>query len=201
VAIGDEAIRSENVRNHLYHLSWFCALASLGAAVGCGSSSSATGGAAGGPSMEELTAKLQSKQAAATSTPATATNPSAGDAGGEPARVSNGDGPIAKEASDRGPLQSRPGTYAHALASSNRNMRTMLDDVAWQKSVQLFEAEKGYKPRTTQEFMERVRSEGTPLPIIEPGTMYYYVPNEGQFGQLYQVPLGSDVPGVPPPGR
>jgi hypothetical protein len=156
--------------------------------------------------MEELTAKLQGKPATATAAPApdataAASNQTASDADSEPARVPNGDGPIAKQASDRGPLQSRPGTYGHALASSNRNMRTMLDDVSWKKSVQLFEAEKGYKPRTTQEFMERVQSEGTPLPHIEPGTMYYYVPDEGQFGQLYQVPIGSDVPGVPPPGR
>jgi hypothetical protein len=91
--------------------------------------------------------------------------------------------------------------YVGAIASANRNVRQRLDSVAWQKSVQLFEAEKGYKPRTTEEFLERVRSEGTPIPEIPPGHTYLYVPEEGQFGELYQVLIGETPSDAPAAGK
>jgi hypothetical protein len=186
-----------------------CSAAALVAIAGCDSST--TSASASGPSMEDLAAKLQGKPPEAAAAPAAAPAPGA-DAvasdksatpptGDERAASTSVVPPDAKVASDRGPVKSRPGTYFGAISAANRNIRTRLDDLPWKESVKLFEAEKGYKPRNTQEFLERVRGEGTPLPDIDPGTTYLYVPDEGQFGELYAVPIDEAPAGTPPNGR
>lgn len=95
--------------------------------------------------------------------------------------------PGSKRAGERPPVRS--GGYVGAIARANRNIRTRLDDLPWKKSVQLFEAEMGHKPRDTKEFLERINRERTPLPDIPDGFTYLYLPDEGQFGELWQVPV------------
>jgi hypothetical protein len=97
-------------------------------------------------------------------------------------------------------LQSNPNTYWGAIASANRSVRQRVTDFSWQTSMKLFKAENERLPRDTKEFMERIRGEGTPLPDLPDGYTYLYVPDEGQFGELYQVPL-EDAPKDEPPGR
>ena len=129
--------------------------------------------------MEELAAKLQGKKPEA---PAAVADPSAeAAAGGAPAAAGGRETEAAavnaavndravpedaKKASERAPLKSNPSTYLGAISAANRNVRLMADDLPWKKSVQLFEAEQGRKPRDTKEFLDRVRSEGTKLPDI-----------------------------------
>jgi hypothetical protein len=176
------------------------------AAVGCGSS--------GGSDLESmpetellsdvLTQPAQALPAAAVSQGGVAAdgNTGTGVAAAPVARPAENAAvpPGSRPASERPALRSDPNTYLGAIAAANRNIRTRLDDLPWKKSVELYQAEKGYKPRNTKDFLERVRSEGTPLPEIPPGYTYLYVPDEGQFGELYQVPL-EDAPKDEPPGR
>lgn len=79
------------------------------------------------------------------------------------------------------------GSYMGAIMAGNRSIRNRLDDFAWKKSVQFYQATNGNLPRNTQEFLTLVQSEGTPLPEIEEGHVYEYDPSEGQFGTLYEV--------------
>lgn len=179
----------------------------LVAMTGC--DSSATGGSAGGPSMEQLAAKLPGK----TDTPAAtaaADASTAGQVANDESMSAAGRGaaaadpsvvpPDAKKASDRGPVASRSGTYLGAISAANRNIRNRLDDLPWKDSVRLFQAEMGYKPKDTKEFMERINRDGVQLPDIPAGTTYLYVPDDGQFGELYQVPI-DEGKGETPPGR
>jgi hypothetical protein len=181
----------------------------LAVSFGCGSPSS---GGSGGQnvSMEELTKQLQKQSGAAAPKPATPMTPATPAAPANAVaegRTEQGaietatvDVPAdAKKASDKGPQRTQGG-YMGAVIGANRNIREALSDVSWQKSVQLYEASNGHKPRNTQEFLELVRGEGTPLPEIPQGMTYLYVPEEGQFGQLYQVPAGQ-TGSEPSPGR
>jgi hypothetical protein len=161
---------------------------------------------AGGPSIEELAAKMQGKKpeaAPTASAPQTAANPAENTDSRAPvaaAPTKTGEVNYTTTASDRGPAATQGG-YGGAIIAANRTMRTALDDIAWKKSVQLFEAEHGRKPRDTKEFLERVKGEGTPLPGVPDGFTYHYIPDEGQFGQLYQVPIEKDSEATPPSGR
>jgi hypothetical protein len=155
-------------------------------AAGCESSVD-TGGA--GPTVEQLTAEMQkSKKEAAPAAAAETETDDVAASRAEPA--------IAQKASDRPQLQTQGG-YAGAVFGASRSIRITADDLAWKKSVQLFEAEHGRKPKDTEEFMERIKREGTPLPDIEPGTKYFYNPQEGQFGELYQVPIDAPAGEAP----
>lgn len=195
-----------NVRNRILVCSFVATAFCVSA--GCDTSTS-TGASGGGQSMEELAAKLQGKKPAAAapaSAPAAeaeANNNAAAPTGRETAATAPA-GTVpddAKKASERAPLKSNPSTYLGAISSANRNIRTMLDDVSWKKSVELFEAEHGRKPRDTKEFLERVRGEGTPLPQIARDHTYLYVPEEGQFGELYSVPIDQAPTTEQSPGR
>jgi hypothetical protein len=91
------------------------------------------------------------------------------------------------------------GGYYGAIAAANRSVRDRLDDIAWKKSVQLYQATNGRLPKNTEEFLNLVQSEGTPLPPIEEGNKYEYDPSEGQFGTLYEVaPATPSTPAAPP---
>jgi hypothetical protein len=79
------------------------------------------------------------------------------------------------------------GSYMGAIMAANRSIRNRLDDIAWKKSVQFYEATNGHLPKNTEEFLNLVQSEGTPLPEIDEGLEYEYDPSEGQFGTLYEV--------------
>jgi hypothetical protein len=154
--------------------------------VGCGSPATSTDD---NVSVAELTARMDNKPEPAKPTPAATPQPAREEPASQSAELNTSAGeattlsPDARPASERPQVQSRG--YFGAISSANRNIRQRMDDVAWQKSVQLFEAEMGRKPRNTEEFLERVRREGTPLPEIPPGYRYVYVPEEGQFGELY----------------
>jgi hypothetical protein len=181
----------------------------LALAVFVGCDSSTTGSDAGGQSMEQLAAKLQGKTdspapvdaAPAPSRDEVAANETTDAAGQGAAAGPNAVPAGAKQASDRGPVRSRSGTYFGAISSANRNIRNRLDDLPWKDSVRLFQAEMGYKPRNTKEFMERIERDGVRLPDIPPDSTYLYVPEDGQFGELYQVPIDQGQGGAPPTGR
>jgi hypothetical protein len=90
------------------------------------------------------------------------------------------------------------GGYYGAIAAAHRSIRDRLDDIAWKKSVQFYQATNGNLPRNTEEFLKLVQSEGTPLPEIEEGNEYEYDPSEGQFGTLYEVsPPPPSAPATP----
>jgi hypothetical protein len=171
-------------------------------AVGCDSASDSAGGGKS-VSMTELADKLNPQAKPSVPASAAAAPPATPEVAGrgrpEPDAMSQAP-PDAKKASDKGPVHTQGG-YAGAIVAANRNIRERLSDVAWKKSVELFAAEKGYKPRDTKEFLERVRSEGTPLPEIPMGFTYLYVPNEGQFGELYQVPIEDTQSQQPSAGK
>ena len=183
----------------------------LAMSVGCGGPSSG-GGSGSNVSVEDLAKQLQGKSpsaaAAKSSSPAPAASTPAeqpaasreGEAERDPRQAASTEVPSdAKRASDKGPQRTQGG-YMGAVIGANRNIREVLSDVSWQKSVQLYEASNGRKPRNTEEFLSLVRGEGTPLPEIPQGMTYLYVPEEGQFGQLYQVPA-DQTGSEPSPGR
>jgi hypothetical protein len=176
---------------------WLTLLSGLSFATGC--ESSVDSGGSSGPTVEQIASRQ--KETSNEATPAAASpSEQAAARGNAPAATGSSEPAIAQKASDRPPLQTQGG-YAGAVFGANRTIRIMADDLAWKKSVQLFEAEHGRKPKDTQEFMDRIRSEGTPLPSIEPGTKYLYMPNEGQFGELYQVPIDAPAGDVPAGGN
>jgi hypothetical protein len=179
------------------YVVWLTLLSGLPLATGC--ESSVESGGSSGPTVEQIAARQ--KETSKEATPAAATpSEQAATRGDVPAETGSSEPAIAQKASDRPPLQTQGG-YAGAVFGANRTIRIMADDLAWKKSVQLFEAEHGRKPKDTQEFMERIRSEGTPLPSIEPGTKYLDMPDEGQFGELYQVPADAPEGVVPASGN
>jgi hypothetical protein len=182
--------------------AWLVVLFIFACVGGCESSNDT--GADAGPTIEQLTAQSQAKNKEASSTDGTTadekTTSSTDSRTDATAQSGNAEPAIAQKASERPPQRSSSGTYAGAVFGASRSIRIAADDLAWKKSVQLFEAEHGRKPKDTKEFMERIKSEGTRLPDIEPGTEYFYQPAEGQFGELYQVPIGetpSDAPSSP----
>lgn len=185
---------------HIDRWVWIALLSAM--TMGCGSSSN-SGSGGQNVSVEELAKQLQGNSPApAPKPPAPTIAATSRESAEQPAvetRSSEEVPPDAKRASDKGPPRTQGG-YMGAVIGANRNIREALSDVSWQKSVQLYEASNGYKPRNTQEFLELVRGEGTPLPEIPQGMAYLYVPEEGQFGQLYQVPA-DQASGDTPPGR
>ncbi len=189
---------------HVTFAWFFVAVLSV---VGCESSSDSGGG--GNMSMQELSAKIEGKPAAAEAASATTASPAssetpapAGAATTEPATQVAADANTipadAKRASDQG-VQHTQGGYMGAVIGANRSIRQRVADLSWQKSVQLYEATNGHKPRNTQEFVEHMRGERTPLPELEPGYTYLYIPDEGQFGELYSVPI-NEAPAGPTQG-
>jgi hypothetical protein len=179
--------------------AWLVVLSILACAGGCESSTDS--GPDAGPTIEQLTAQSQAKNKEASPTDGSNSDEKAASGPDSPqdatAQAGSAEPAIAQKASERPPQRSSSGTYAGAVFGASRSIRIAADDLAWKKSVQLFEAEHGRKPKDTKEFMERIKSEGTPLPDIEPGTTYFYQPAEGQFGELYQVPIG-ETPDNPP---
>jgi len=183
----------------IHRTGWIVVL--LAAVAGCESSGDGQGTMADTETLADVLKKSSQPPATASSSNNDVVASDRGAAGDAAAAAARADEsalpPGSKPASERPPLKSNPRTYWGAIASANRNIRTRLDDLPWKKSVQLFQAEKGYKPRDTKEFLERVRGEGTPLPEIPQGFAYLYLPDEGQFGELYQVPL-DQMPGQQP---
>ena len=84
--------------------------------------------------------------------------------------------------------QQEPGGYLSSIAMAHRSIRTRVDDLAWKQAVSHFKANQGRNPRSHEEFMSGViEALRIPLPELEPDEQYLYVPEEGQFGELYVV--------------
>jgi hypothetical protein len=167
---------------------WWALVLAVPFAAGC--ESSADSGGDRGPSVQELTAQIEAKNKAATPAADPQESDTAMAANDASTQNVTGGPAIAQKAGDPPPVRTQGG-YFGAISGANRNIRLMVNDLPWKESVKLFEAEHGHKPRDTKEFMERIRREGTPLPDVAEGTTYLYVPEEGQFGELYQVPIDS----------
>jgi hypothetical protein len=163
------------MKAHVYYLM---ALAMIAFATGCGTES--TGG---NTEMDRMAAELNKPKPAPAETKPVEPEP-------EPE-------PVAEKVNVEETRQLNPdGTYMGAIMAANRSMRNQLDDVAWKKSVQFYQATNDHLPRNTEEFIALVQSEGTPLPEIEEGHDYEYDPSEGQFGTLYEVTPAPQ--GAPP---
>ncbi len=81
-----------------------------------------------------------------------------------------------------------PGGYLSAIAHAHRSVRTKTDNWAWMQAVTHFKATEGRMPRSHEEFMSGViKAFDILLPELEQGEEYLYVPDEGQFGELYIV--------------
>lgn len=169
------------MNKHIQRTAW---AAMLLLTAGCiGSSDSG-----GGSDMDDLARSVEQSQAAANNEP-------------KPAETQPETQPEPKHAARKVDVekthQLKPdGSYMGAIMAANRSIRNKLDDIAWKKSVQLYQARNGHLPRNTEEFLNLVQSEGTPLPEIEEGHEFEYDPSEGQFGTLYEV-----TPAQQPRGR
>jgi hypothetical protein len=107
--------------------------------------------------------------------------------------------------SDHGPLR-----YYAAVASARNFMEDRILDDQIQKTMQLYVAgNDGKYPKTNEEFMQHIISEGMiQLPELPPGKEYFYDPadHELKVGTLGEppadgsAPAGAQPPATPAPG-
>ncbi len=150
-------------------------LAALLVAAGCNSSTDSSDTA--GMSMDEMAQMLDQPKETAKPEPVAKQEPEPEATAPEPEKRNVQDVDTSNPS----------GSYYGAIIGANRSIRTRMDSLAWQQSVNFYRASNGYLPRNTEEFMRLMQSDGIPLPEIEPGHEYEYDPSEGQFGTLYDI--------------
>jgi hypothetical protein len=80
------------------------------------------------------------------------------------------------------------GGYYSAIVGAHRHITTRVDDLAWKQAIQHYKATNGNMPKDHAEFMSGVIDGfGIALPPLEEGEEYLWIPDEGQFGELYVV--------------
>ena len=96
-----------------------------------------------------------------------------------------------------GKVAGRPGVgeggYFTAIVGARRRILNETERWPWLQAVQHFKAEHGRLPKDHAEFMSRVVE---PLEINlgykEENEVYFYDPNEGDFGELYVVEIAEE---------
>jgi hypothetical protein len=104
----------------------------------------------------------------------------------------------AKAAADAQPRKAgRPkvkegGGYFTAIVGARRKILNETDRWAWIQAVQHFQAREGRLPKDHAEFMKEIESLEINLGYKEPDEEFLYVPEEGDFGELYVVKIAEE---------
>jgi hypothetical protein len=87
--------------------------------------------------------------------------------------------------------------YYGAVASARNFMEDRILDAQIQKTLQLYVADKGYFPKTNDEYMEHIIKEGMiQLPELPPGQEYFYDPSDHELkvGTIVEPPADAATP-------
>jgi hypothetical protein len=87
--------------------------------------------------------------------------------------------------------------YYGAVASARNFMEDRILDAQVQKTLQLYVADKGYYPKTNDEYMEHIIKEGMiQLPELPQGQEYFYDPTDHELkvGTLVEPPAEGAAP-------
>jgi hypothetical protein len=118
-------------------------------------------------------------QPGATAPPSTAPQPSGGNPGPSP-QPGKTVQPAAPGVTGKGNYQ--PGLITTPVRIYFRVQERLIFEVQIPHAMQLFEAENGYKPRTHEEFMEKIiKANNLQLPDLPPDHRYVYDPEQGEL--------------------
>ena len=167
---------------------WIVVLAFLTGAPGCGSSSS-SGGAAGGTSMDAMAGQVDAQNAARKQQEAAAAEKAAADQKAAEAQAALN--PPEPERKVAGREKFQGGGYSGAIIGARRHVLNESESWAWKQAVQHFKATEGRKPKDHDEFMKKVVAPlDLNLGFKEENQEFLYDPNaesEGDLGVLYVV--------------
>lgn len=101
-------------------------------------------------------------------------------------------------------LDQHEGVYVTPVKAIFSTQEFLAYNVAVTSALNLYEAEHGSRPKTHQEFMDKViKPNGIKLPELPPGHTYRWDPTQGEKGELMvDPPKNAATPeGVPTPGQ
>lgn len=181
-------------RNHLLFIPFL--LLAITYLVGCDD-----GGAAAGPSMDQLASQIDQKQQAEDAAKAAEEAKAAKEAAAQQAAADAAKRQAEEEAARQAAAAAAPpgtttagdatvghgGSYYSAIIGARRHIISTVDSLAWTQALQHHKATTGEMPKNHEEFMRIMAEGGIPLPEIEQGQDYFWDPSEGDWGTLYIV--------------